>query len=133
LGLKLFNELIHGLDECMEYAALDIARTVVNTLDEKKADDILLLDLIEVCSFTDYFIICSGVSERTLRALSSEAQQDVKRDYGLLAKHVEGTPESGWILIDFGDLVVHLFSAEKRKYYQLENLWQEGKVVLRVQ
>lgn len=109
------------------------ARTLVDILEEKKADDILLLDLIGECSFTDYFVICSGASERTLRALSEEIRLQMKRDYDGLLGSVEGEAESGWILVDFGDVIVHLFSEPVRRYYRLEEFWGNGRVVVRLQ
>ena len=105
----------------------------METLDEKKGEDILLLDLIGVCSFADYFVFCSGTSERMLRALADEAQQAVKKKFGLIARNVEGGPQAGWILMDYGDVILHLFSPETRSYYQLEELWREGNVLLRMQ
>ncbi len=103
---------------------------MVNILDEKKGENILLLDLIGVCSFTDYFVICSGTSERMLRALAEEAQKAAKKTHGALASGIEGEPEGGWILIDYGDVILHLFSPAVRQYYQLEDLWREGRTLV---
>lgn len=111
---------------------LEIAHTLVETLDEKKGEDLLLLDLIGVCSFADYFVFCSGTSERMLKALADEAQQSVKKQYGLKARSVEGAPDAGWILMDYGDVILHLFAPETRDYYQLEELWRDGTVLLRM-
>ncbi|MGD2058293.1 MAG: ribosome silencing factor [Anaerolineales bacterium] len=112
--------------------ALEIAHTLVETLDEKKGEDILLLDLIGVCSFADYFVFCSGTSERMLRALADEVQRATKKRYGMKARNVEGEPEAGWILMDYGDVILHLFAPETRDYYQLEDLWRDGNVLLRM-
>jgi ribosome-associated protein len=112
--------------------ALEIAQKLVETLDEKKGEDILLLDLIGVCSFADYFVFCSGTSERMLRALAEEVQLTVKKKYEVHARNVEGGPEAGWILMDYGDVILHLFSPETRNYYQLEELWRDGNVLLRM-
>lgn len=113
--------------------ALDLAHSVVETLDNKKGENILLLDLIGVCSFTDYFIICSGTSERMLRALSDEVQIALKKNYSIQARSVEGKSAVGWTLIDYGDLVIHIFSPAVREYYALEDLWKEGRVLLHMQ
>lgn len=113
--------------------ALDLARDIVDVLDEHKGEDILLLDLKEVCSFADYFVLCTGVSERTLAALAEEVQLRMKRGRKLAARGREGEAQSGWILLDFGDVIVHLFSRELRAYYRLEDAWRTGRVVLRVQ
>lgn len=103
---------------------------MVNILDEKKGENILLLDLIGICSFTDYFVICSGTSERMLRSLAEEAQKAAKKSHGAQARGIEGEPEGGWILIDYGDVILHLFSPAVRKYYQLEDLWSEGRTLV---
>jgi len=109
---------------------MELARSIVAVLDEKKGENILLLDLRGTCSFTDYFVLCDGVSARTLGALSDDVQRSVKKEYKLKAQGVEGDKESGWILLDYGDAILHLFSPEMREYYRLEDLWNEGKVVL---
>jgi ribosome-associated protein len=113
--------------------AIEIARTIVETLEEKKGDDIVLLDLVDVCSFTDYFVICSGRSDRTLKALGDEVRKQVKQHHAIREVSVEGAAADGWVLIDYGDVILHLFSIELRQYYQLEGLWHEGKVLVRVQ
>lgn len=111
---------------------LDLAHTIVNTLDERKGEDILLLDLTEVCTFTDLFVICTGGSERTLKALSTEVQRRVELNHKADPLHVEGDPASGWVLLDYGSVILHLFSQELRGYYGLEQLWGGGKVLLRM-
>ena len=110
---------------------LDIARAVVDALEDKKGEDILLLDLLNVASFTDYFIICNGTSERMLTSLAETAQMAAKSKFGIQAR-IEGQPMDGWLLVDLGDVVVHLVTPEQRDYYDLENLWEHGKVLLRV-
>jgi ribosome-associated protein len=114
-------------------AALELARDIVDVLDEHKGEDILLLDLHGICSFADYFVLCTGASERTLRALAEEVLRRMKRGRRLVARGREGQAESGWILLDFGDVIVHLFSQDLRRYYRLEDVWRTGRVVLRVQ
>jgi ribosome-associated protein len=113
--------------------ALEIARTIVASLEEKKGEDILLLDLIGICSFTDYFIICSGTSERSIKALADEVRKVMKEKYSMVEQGIEGDAQSGWVLIDYGDVILHIFSKALREYYQLEDLWREGKVLLRLQ
>ncbi len=114
----------------MTEEALRLARRIVETLEEKKGEDILLLDLEGLCSFTDYFVICTGSSERTLKALAEEVQKRVKREFSKHSLGVEGEPSSGWILMDYGDVILHLFSPKQRAYYQLEELWGEGQVLV---
>jgi len=121
------------MSEPGEEHALELARDIVDVLDEHKGEDILLLDLQGICSFADYFVVCSGASERTLGALAEEVLRRMKRGRQAAARGREGEAESGWILLDFGDVIVHLFSRELRGYYRLEDVWRTGRVVLRVQ
>ncbi len=107
----------------------------MEAIEDKKGENILLLDISQQSAFADYFVIATAASERQLKALAEAvgniADQFVKRRYVL--KRVDEQAESGWILIDLGEVVVHLFSAGQRKHYNLEELWKEGKVLLRVQ
>lgn len=111
---------------------LEIAHTIVNALEEKKGENICLMDIHEVASFTDYFIICSGTSNRMLDALASVVM-DSARDTYKIHGHREGVADGGWLVVDFGDIVVHLFSPDQRDYYRLEELWNTGKILLRLQ
>ncbi|HSM23562.1 MAG TPA: ribosome silencing factor [Anaerolineaceae bacterium] len=104
----------------------------MDTLDEKKGEDILLLDVQNVVSFTDFFVFCSGTSDRMLDALSKFVREEVKQKFKLLSIP-EGNSINGWVLLDLGDVIVHLFSPEKREYYRLEELWSEGKVLVKLQ
>jgi ribosome-associated protein len=103
----------------------------VNSLEEKKAEDIVLIDLQKVSDFTDYFIISSGSSDRMLRSLSHAVLDEAKQKYGIIGR-IEGLESSGWIAIDMNDIVIHLFSPDQRNFYQLEDLWQNGKLVLHI-
>jgi len=108
-----------------------MARQIVESLEEKKAEDIVLMDVSNVSQFTDYFIICSGTSDRMLQSLAKTVDNTAKSKYKLDGK-VNGKSTEGWITLDFGDLVVHIFSSRQRDYYQLEDLWAEGKLILRL-
>jgi ribosome-associated protein len=99
---------------------------------DKKGGDILLLDIRDQALFTDYFLLANGESERQLRALADGVTEDAKKKAELLPWGTEGDPESGWLLVDFGDLIVHLFDPAKRAYYNLEELWQDARVLLRM-
>jgi len=112
--------------------ALEISRTIVNALEEKKGEDILLMDIKGLATFTDYFIFCSGTSDRMLQALADAAVECVHKHYHLPAR-LEGQPQDGWLLVDFGDVIVHIFSPDRRNYYRLEELWGKGKILLRLQ
>jgi ribosome-associated protein len=111
---------------------LKVARSVVDALEETKAEDILLMDLTGIAPFTDFFVICTGTSERMLKALIHAAIDKVREDYGFKTQ-VEGETLDGWLLADFGDVVVHVFSLDQREYYALDELWHEGKTLLHLQ
>jgi ribosome-associated protein len=101
-------------------------------LEEKKGEDIVLMDIHELADFADYFVICSGTSDRMLRALADSVIEKVKKATQQRGR-LEGEPQDGWLLIDFGDVVVHLFAPDRRSYYRLEELWGRGKIVLHLQ
>jgi len=110
-----------------------LARRIVDVLEDKLGEDILLLDIHEHSPFTDYFVICSGSSERQLKALADGVRETIKKETDILPHHIEGEPLAGWILMDYLDVIVHIFAPALRSYYNLEGLWQAGKVLLRVQ
>jgi ribosome-associated protein len=93
---------------------------------EKKALEPVVLDLREIASFTDYFVIVSGANERQVQAISDEVYETLKKS-GHAAARVEGYKTAEWILLDYGDFVVHVFEQKARKFYDLERLWREAK------
>src|SRR5215218_4402499 len=95
---------------------------------EKKAIDPVVLDLREIASFTDYFVIVSGQNERQVQAISDEVYEQLKKS-GETAARVEGYKTAEWILLDYGDFVVHVFEQKARQFYDLERLWRESKRV----
>ena len=106
----------------------------MDVVEDKKAEDIVLLDLRPETIIADFFVICTGNSDRQLKALAEHVREAVKEAYGKLPFAVEGTAESGWVLMDFGEIIVHLFLADKRIYYDLEGLWRaESSVLLSIQ
>ncbi len=109
-----------------------MARDIVHALEDKKGEDILLMDIKDIASFTDYFVICTGTSDRMLDALASAATDEIKKKYRKKARK-QGLSRDGWVVVDFGDVVVHLLSPDQREYYQIEELWEEGKILLRLQ
>jgi len=109
-----------------------MARNIVNALEDKKGEDILLLDLKGIASFTDYFIICNGTTDRMLNALADTLLKDMRKAFKKKGRK-EGEARDGLLIVDYGDLIVHLFSPDQREYYRLEELWNEGKVLLRLQ
>lgn len=114
--------------------SLDLARFIVDLVEDKKAEDIILLDLRPDAIVADFFVICNGNSDRQLKALAENIRVAVKETYGLLPFSAEGTAESGWILMDFSSVIVHLFLEERRQFYDLEGLWRgESRVMLSIQ
>lgn len=97
----------------------------VRAAQEKKAADLVLLDLQKVASFTDYFLLCTGTSARQVQAISDSVEEQLGRD-GLRPAHVEGYREGEWVLLDYLDFVVHVFSPRSRAYYDLERLWRRA-------
>jgi ribosome-associated protein len=115
-----------------EQPAIDLARRIVELAEDKKAADIVLLDLTGLTTVADYFVIASGGSERQLDAIA-EGVMSGMRDEKVHAYGREGTAASHWVLVDFGSVVLHVFTPPERDYYQLERAWSEAKTILRVQ
>lgn len=112
--------------------SIDVARKAVEACSEKQASNIVLLDAREVCSFADFFVICTGDSNRQIRAIIEEVEHSLK-ETGVIPSHQEGTVDSGWLLLDYGDVIVHVFAKPERDYYQLDELWKEASPVIRIQ
>ena len=110
----------------------EIARLATQVASEKQARDIVMLDVKEVCSFADYFVICTGDVKRHIEAIWQGINATLKSK-GVLALHNEGTLDSGWMLVDFGSVVVHIFAPQERDYYQLDKLWSQAPPVIRIQ
>ena len=115
-----------------ERPPLELARRIVELAEDKKAADIVLLELYPLTTLADYFVICSGGSERQLEAIADGIIGGL-RDERLRPIGREGTASSHWVLVDFGAVVVHVFTPPERDYYSLEKHWAEAKTVLRVQ
>jgi ribosome-associated protein len=112
--------------------SLELARRIVDSIADQKGENILLLDIRDVSLLADYFVIASTTSDRQAKAILDEVREKVKQDTDARLLHVEGEASTGWVLMDYGDVVVHLFSEEMRRYYDLEGLWQEGRTVVRM-
>ncbi|SPE35431.1 hypothetical protein SBA6_460005 [Candidatus Sulfopaludibacter sp. SbA6] len=97
--------------------------------ESKKATDIRILDLTGITSFADFFVICSGGNQRQVQAISDEVGLQLKQQAGELPLNVEGYNQADWVLADYGDLLVHIFSLKAREYYGLERLWRSAKTV----
>lgn len=105
----------------------------MDVVEDKKAEAITLLDLRPDAIIADFFIICNGNSDRQLKALADNVREAVKERYAKLPFSVEGAADSGWVLMDYGDVIVHLFLEEKRLFYDLEGLWRSAHVLLSIQ
>lgn len=112
--------------------AAEIARAAVDAAAGKKAEDILLLDIRDIGSMADYFVICSASTDRQVKAVVEGIEEDLRQE-GVRPVHVEGEQGSGWVLVDFGDVVCHVFKPAERDYYRLEELWQGAKTLVRMQ
>ncbi|MGC9350086.1 MAG: ribosome silencing factor [Anaerolineae bacterium] len=114
--------------------SLELANQIAEVMVDRLGEDVLILDLREITTFTDYFVLCTASSRRQLDALQSSIREEMKKgDERKIAMNVEGDPDSGWILIDYNSVIVHLFSPEMRDYYRLEELWKNARVVARIQ
>lgn len=111
---------------------LDLARRIVELAEDKKAADIVLLDLTGLTTVADHFVICSGGSERQLGAIADGVVEGLRAE-GSRPIGREGLPASHWVLLDFGSVIVHVFTPPERDFYQLEKHWAEAKTILRVQ
>ncbi len=100
----------------------EIALEVAKTLSAKKAQDVMLIDVAEKSSFADYFVLATGGSERQVGSLANEVLDSMAK-LGQIGKNVEGKPNSGWILMDYGDILINIFTREQREKYNLEKIW----------
>ena len=109
-----------------------LAKAIVDIASDKKASDVLLLDIRDVSVIADYFVICSGNNNRQIQAIADAINDETKKQ-GATLLHREGTADSGWVLLDFGSVIVHIFGPKEREYYRLERLWSEAKTVVYLQ
>jgi ribosome-associated protein len=105
----------------------------VDAAADKKAENILLLDLRELSMVADYFVICSGSNDRQLRAIADGIDDVLRKEQKIRPHHVEGSDVGGWVLMDYGDLIIHIFAPSHRAHYNLESLWAKAPVLLRMQ
>ena len=111
-----------------------LAHKIIDIIEEKQASDIVLLDVGDHTSIASYFVIATIDNERQAKAIEDEVLQQLRMEQNLRPLGMEGVEENsgGWVLLDYGDVIVHLFTDEKRDYYRLEELWNKANVVLKV-
>jgi ribosome-associated protein len=112
--------------------SLALAERIADLLSDRQAQDIVLMDIGKVSTFTDYFVIATVNNTRQMTAIIDSLDRDLRGD-GVKPRKTEGGADSGWVLIDFNDAIVHLFSPEQRDYYNLEELWSKGVSVVHMQ
>ena len=106
----------------------ELARIAIAALEEKKASEIRVIDISEVSVLADYFIIANGSNRPQMQAMSDEVSEKMEKA-GAVLKQVEGYDNASWILLDFGDVIVHIFGEQDRLLYDLERIWRDGKQV----
>jgi ribosome-associated protein len=105
---------------------VNLAETIAEYASEKKAIDITVLDLRGILGYADEFVVCTGNTERQTKAIHDGIREGMKGDHGVIPRRVEGLPQGSWILMDYIDVIVHVFTPETRDYYRLEQLWGEA-------
>lgn len=116
----------------IEENGLDMAHAIVDVAEDKKASDITLMDLRALTTLTDYFVIVTGSSSRQIGAISAAILEGMT-DRGTRPVANEGRPDDGWMILDFGQVIVHIFAPAERAYYDLERRWQEATALLKIQ
>ncbi len=109
-----------------------LARRAVAVAEDKQASDIVMLDLRGLTTIADYFVVCTAESDRQLRAVVNALDEELVKS-GAQQPRIEGSPETGWVILDFSDTIVHVFSPEQREFYRLERLWRQAQPVVVVQ
>lgn len=108
--------------------SLEYCKIAVAALEDRKAEDVKVIDIREVSTIADFFVIADGTNPNQIQAMRDAADEALYKA-GLKAKQVEGNRDSTWILMDYGDIIVHIFSKEDRLFYDLERIWRDGKVI----
>lgn len=108
------------------------ARQIIAIAEAKQATDIVMLDMSGISNMADYFVVMTADNARQLDMLADEIVRSLKRTVGKIHSR-EGSVDSGWILVDYGDVIIHILTQEQRKYYALDELWEKAKAVLRIQ
>ena len=108
--------------------SLEQVKLIVKALEEKKAEDIRVIDIREISTIADFFVIANGTNQNQLQAMRDAVDEELYKA-GYHTKQVEGNQNSSWVLMDYNDIIVHIFSKEDRLFYDLERIWRDGKIV----
>ncbi|MSQ12082.1 MAG: ribosome silencing factor [Dehalococcoidia bacterium] len=111
---------------------LQLAREMVTIASDKQAEDIVLLDLRPLSTFAEFFVLMNAGSSRQLGAVADAIDEGLSKR-GLEPRHREGVPDSGWVVLDYGAVVVHLFDPERREFYRLDHVWRDAPALVRIQ
>ncbi len=126
----LENDTLEVIIQTTPYAEVDEQiKLALECASEKKAIDITLLDLRKITSFTEFFLIASGTNQRQVQAIADEISEQLKKQMKFKAIRIEGYSTADWVLLDYGDFIVHIFNQKSRKFYELERLWRDAKKV----
>lgn len=108
--------------------SIELAKEAAKTLDSKKALDLKIVGIRDISVLTDYFVLATGTSNTHVKALADEVEFQLKK-IGVNAEHIEGYRSNSWVLLDYGNVIIHVFTDESRKFYDLDHLWQDGEMV----
>ncbi len=107
--------------------AISIMKKAVKCADDKKANDIKVLDIRDLTTIADYFVICHGNSSSQMGAIFDEIEEKLKKEDGILMQNLSSHSSDQWLLMDYGDVIVHIFNAESREFYAIEHLWADAQ------
>ena len=111
---------------------LDLAHAIVDAIADKQGENVVLMDIHALSTIADYFVICAARSDRQIKAIVDGVSEHTRIALDASPRRVEGDPVSGWVLMDYSDIVVHIFTPKTRAFYNLESLWKDAPVVLRM-
>jgi ribosome-associated protein len=106
----------------------EIALNAAKTINEKKGIDVVIIDVSELSSYADYLVVASGSNDRHIDSLVGDVDDNLSKE-GIKPRHIEGRAASGWVLMDYGDIIVNVFSRDQRSYYNIEQIWSDGQVI----
>ncbi|MGN0346317.1 MAG: ribosome silencing factor [Lachnospiraceae bacterium] len=105
-----------------------IVKIAIEAMEGKKTEDIRIIDIADISTIADYFVIASGDNIRQVKAIANEVEEQLGKN-GVCAKQIEGTQSANWILMDYSDVIIHIFDKENRIFYNLERIWKDGKQI----